>query len=188
MIKKYFLLFVVLLASCTSVPEKNVIDFDLQERQKLYQLKGWSFSGRMAVSNEQDSVTVSVEWAHQAGEDRLELSGPLGQGSSRIFLYKNEVRIESAGKHYQYFGDVDQLVSTELGFDVPATALRYWVLGLTDPLSAYSKTVDGFVQHGWQVVFKTMQLYETRQMPRKIYVMKDGAKLKLIINHWEMSM
>ncbi len=187
MIKRLVLLLsLVVLVSCAGTSEKSVVEFDLESRQFLYDLESWFFSGRMALSNQHDSVTVSLQWQHNADRDELELSGPLGQGASRISVWANSVKIESADQNAIYQGDVDQFFSARLGFDVPMTALKYWVLGLVDPAASYQQTVDGFIQYGWKVVYKSVQQTQNVQLPGKMTVFKDDAKLKLVISDWKI--
>jgi len=170
-----------LLASCASVPERNGIQFDLSGREHLYELSEWSFQGRISVSDENNAVSGSIEWLHRSKQENIKFSGPFGQGRAQIVLFENYVEINSAGERVSYFGDVDKVISSELGVALPVSSLKYWVLGLTSPGHSYKEFVGGFVQDGWRVTYSSLQ---AQNMPRKIRVEKEEAKLKLIINQW----
>jgi len=177
------LVLTLLLASCASVPEKDEVAFDLRGRESLYELSEWTFQGRVSVTDESNAVSGSIEWSHRVGEDHIKLSGPFGQGRTRIVIFDRHVEIDSAGEKISYFGGVDKVVSSRLGVELPVSSLKYWVLGLTSPLLSYKAFAGGFVQDGWRVSYLSMQ---AQNMPRKIRVEKGKAKLKLIINQWEM--
>ncbi len=160
--------------------------FDLLGRQALYKKETWSFSGRMSVIDKNHAFSAHVEWEHQSQKEKIKLSGPFGLGRTDIILGKQGVVFSSAGKPVRYVGDVDDIVSKELGVRVPISALKYWVLGVTDPETGYTEKHDGFVQHGWRITYLQMVGKGFYQLPQKIVIKQGEAKLKLIVNHWNM--
>jgi outer membrane lipoprotein LolB len=73
-----------------------------------------------------------------------------------------------------------------LGVFVPVRALRYWVLGLTQPDSPFFEVGDGFVQSNWDVHYLQMQNLGKEWLPRKIGVEHGEAKLKLVVDQWTL--
>lgn len=175
-----------LLISCADVPVKSTSPFQLSGRDYLYDTAKWSFAGRMAVSDENDSFSASISWNHQNRQDKLELAGLFGQGRTLIELTDDGVAIDYGDERLQYFGNVDELVSRQVGVDIPVTALKYWVLGLVQPGAEYGVVENGFVQSGWNVRYLQMQVVGQNDMPRKIRVEQGDVKLKLIINQWDL--
>lgn len=188
MIYKLFIVIVIatILASCTSIPDKLDSSFDLGLREDLYRKDAWLFSGRMSVVDEKHAVSASIEWRHHNKKEEIKLSGPFSLGKVRVVLTETDVEIDSAGKQVNYAGNVDDVVSTELGVAVPVSVLKYWVLGVTDPDSQYMPMVDGFVQHGWRVRYIQMQNKGGYDLPKKIIIELRETRLKLIIDHWDM--
>lgn len=176
----------ILLASCASIPDKIERPFNLLERQSLYEEKAWFFSGRMSVIDENHAVSANIEWQHQHQQEKIKLSGPFGLGRTGVVWTESGVEIDIAGEQKKYVGDVDEIVSSELGITVPVSALKFWVLGVTDPDVNFIEKEDGFIQHGWRVTYLQMQLSDRYELPRKITVKKGKAKLKLIVNYWKM--
>jgi len=179
------ILLAVLLSSCASTPDKIDGSFDLLSRDYLYEKKTWFFSGRMSVADEKNAVSASIEWDHLNSEDNIYMSGPFGQGRTKVVLTEDTVKIDLAGKQASYVGNVDDIVAAELGISIPISALKYWVLGVTEPKSEYKKLRNGFVQHGWNVIY--LQMQAEGELPRKMRVEQGNAKLKLIFNHWGIS-
>lgn len=178
------LMAVFLLSSCASLPDKVEKPFDLQARAALYGKNDWSFSGRMSVTDEVNAVSASIEWLHHNKLENIKLSGPFGQGRARIILTDTAVEVEQAGESIRYLGDVDEIVSTQIGVQLPASSLKYWVLGLTEPNVDYVQSESGFMQHGWKVTYLEMQSSGGFELPRKIKIERGKARLKLIINQW----
>jgi len=180
------LIMATLLVSCADVHVKPTIPFQLTARDYLYAKASWAFVGRMAVSDKNDSFSASITWKHQDSQDKLELSGPFGQGRTLIELTDEGVVIDNGDERMQYSGNADELVSRQVGVDIPVSALKYWVLGLVEPELEYDLLEKGFVQSGWNVKYQQMQVVGQNTMPRKIRVEQGDVKLKLIINHWDL--
>ncbi len=186
----FLVLLVGLLVSCADVAVKQVAPFfQLQGRDYLYDTNKWSFSGRLAVSNEQESLSLSISWNHLNTEDKIELSGPFGQGRALVKINNNTVDIDYGEKQSQLIGNVDDLVSKNTGVQVPVSALKYWVLGLVKPGASFVADEKGFFQLGWHVQYMQMQLVGNDKLPKKIKIERSGAgseRLKLIVDGWEL--
>ncbi len=180
------LLLLAVLASCTDVPIKSAIPFQLDEREYLYDSSVWSFVGRLALANENESFSASINWKHQADRDEIELAGPFGQGRTLLVLTGDSVVIDFGDKRLQHYGDLDEFISMYTGIVVPVSALKFWVLGLVEPAAKYVEFENGFLQSGWSVQYLQMQVEGQNEMPRKIRVEKELTKLKLIISHWDI--
>lgn len=182
-----FLLLTVFLTACSEVAIKPVSHYQLVDRKEFYTLEKWGFEGRLALSNGTDSWTASIEWNHADDKDELKLSGPLGQGAVAISLTKDFVIIDKGDDNVLQSAEVDALVEQQLGVFVPVRALRYWVLGLTAPDTAFVELTDGFEQEKWLVQYRQMQQINQQQwMPRKLRVQQDNINLKLIIDNWTL--
>ncbi|WP_459989612.1 lipoprotein insertase outer membrane protein LolB [Methylosoma difficile] len=156
------------------------------EEKVLYLLPEWQFSGRLAVSQKSDSWSASITWQHRPDDERIKLSGPLGQGAVKVHLDAVSVSIDRGDGKPQTSSDPQQFISEQLGLVVPIRALRYWVLGLPEPSVPSTKFGKGFNQLGWLVEFEQVQLFDGQVLPKKITVLNRQAKLKLIIDQWDL--
>lgn len=182
-----FGLFVLLLMACSTLPEKPVQEYLLADMQHLQQQQSWRFEGRLAMSDERDSVSAAISWRHHPEGDEIELTGPLSQGRVLVLVSADEVVIDEGDGQRVYPGKVDEVVTAQLGVDMPVNALRYWVLGVNDPGQAYVEHTGGFSQNGWQVSFKEMQQVKAQWLPKKVTAEKNKTKIKLIVDQWDLS-
>ncbi|NOQ36888.1 MAG: outer membrane lipoprotein LolB, partial [Methylococcaceae bacterium] len=151
----------------------------------FYQLKKWSFDGRLALFDGKESWSASIEWTHSDGKDELKLSGPLGQGAVAISLTENSVTIDRGDEQIQQSTDVDAFIEQQLGIFIPVRALRYWVLGLTAPEKEFVELTGGFEQEKWIIQYLQMQQTDKEKwMPRKLKAHQNKTRLKLIIDNW----
>lgn len=180
-------LIVLSLSACSSVDVKPVTHYDLTEKSHLYQLKQWSFTGRLGVTSATDSWSASIEWQHKPHQDKIKLAGPLGQGAVAITLTEENISIDTGEKIIQESENIDALIQQQLGVFVPVQALRYWVLGVTAPDKSYEIQTNGFTQAQWLIRYLQMQQLESQQwMPRKLTAQQQQTKLKLIIDNWDL--
>jgi outer membrane lipoprotein LolB len=173
-----------MLSACSIVPEEPEVHYSKLARQHLYKLQNWSFEGRLALTGKNDSWSANINWRHEPEDEKIKLSGPLGQGTTVIRLTGNLVTIDRGDGQAQSSTQPEQFINQQLGMFVPVHSLRYWVVGLPEPTSIFVETATGFKQAGWFIDYKQMRLVNDQSMPRKISVTNEQVKLKLIIDQW----
>jgi outer membrane lipoprotein LolB len=183
----FWLLLALWLFGCTPVPVQKEPPYSRELSEVLYDVNTWSMSGRVAIISNDDSWQADIDWAHKPGFDEINLSGPLGQGKTVIHLEENFVSIARGSDDVNFSDRPEQFINEQLGLLVPVKSLRYWVLGLPKPESAFVDVSGGFKQEGWQVLYQQMQSIENKSLPRKISVSNSQAKLKLIIDQWTLN-
>lgn len=139
------------------------------------------------MSNEIDSWSAKINWQHKAGKDVLNLSGPLGQGAVRIILHSDSIMIDQGDGQVGFSKNVDVYIKQQLGFFVPLSALRFWVLGLNEPDKPFVRFDDGFSQFSWNIRYHNYIQVGNDLMPRKISIENNSAKLKLVIDQWMLN-
>jgi outer membrane lipoprotein LolB len=178
---------VLLLSACSTAPIEPEIHYSKLAREHLYKLEQWSFEGRLALTGKNDSWQASINWGHKPDDEKIKLSGPLGQGATVIQLTGDLVTIDRGDDQLQSSTRPEEFINQQLGMFVPVHSLRYWVVGLPEPTSAFVETATGFTQSGWLIEYKQMQPVDNQSMPRKITVTNDQIKLKLFINQWVLN-
>jgi outer membrane lipoprotein LolB len=173
------------LLACADRIVKESALFKLEGRDYLYQKSKWTFSGRLAISDGEQSLSAAIVWGHDQHRDAIELSGAFGQGRTLIELTEGKMIVDNGDRRVQYSGQEDVLVSNLLGLAVPVSALKYWVRGLVLPEQGYVLIDKGFLQSQWQVKYLQMQFIGRDELPRKIKIDKGNARLKLVINQWQ---
>lgn len=181
-----WLYLVLLLSACSTAPVVPDAVYSRSARLHLYKLAQWSFDGRMALTGKNDSWSANIIWEHGPDKEQIKLSGPLGQGATVIRLTGDFVTIDRGGGDVQSSAQPEEFINQQLGMFVPVQSLRYWVAGLAEPTQAFVETGGGFKQAGWLVEYNQWQSVDGQSMPRKITVMNDRVKLKLIIDQWSL--
>lgn len=174
------------LNGCALTPEVPLQDFHLADRQHLQQMQSWVFEGRLAVVDEKDSVSLSIVWRHLKDQDNIELAGPLAQGRTKITVLPGQVVIDDGENRNVFYGNPEQVFSAQLGVDMPVDSLKFWVLGVNEPEQSYVEQSGGFNQTGWAVRYKEMQRVSSETLPKKITAEKNKAKIKLIVDQWDL--
>jgi outer membrane lipoprotein LolB len=178
---------VLILSGCTTAPVEPEAHYSKIAREHLYQLERWSFEGRLALTGKNDSWSASINWGHRPDDEKIKLSGPLGQGATVIQLTGDLVVIDRGDGRAQSSTQPEEFINQQLGMFVPVHSLRYWVVGLPEPTSAFVETATGFRQAGWFIEYKQMQPVDNQSMPRKITVTNEQVKLKLVIDQWVLN-
>ncbi len=187
MIKYCSIVMLLVMTSCASVPENQRNKFNLSGRKGLYEKTKWSFLGRIAIIDKNNAVSANIVWEHESESDAIELAGLFGLGRTKIVLTERRVEVSAEGKVYVETGEVNDIISAKLGVKVPFESLKYWVLGVVDPAASYTQQDYGFDQHGWKIRYLQMQEYNKAElMPRKMKVERGSAKIKLIVNQWDI--
>jgi outer membrane lipoprotein LolB len=178
---------VLMLSACSTVPVTPEAHYSRIAREHLYQLERWSFEGKLALTGKKDSWQANINWGHRPDDEKIKLSGPLGQGATVIQLTGDLVTIDRGNGQTQSSTQPEEFINQQLGMFVPVHSLRYWVVGLPEPTSAFVETATGFMQDGWFIEYKQMQPVDDQFMPRKITVMNEQVKLKLFIDQWVLN-
>lgn len=179
--------FILTLSACSTVPVEPEVSYSKTARERLYNLEQWSFDGRLALTGKNDSWSANINWGHKPDDEKIKLSGPLGQGATVIQLMGNLVTIDRGDGRVQSSTQPEEFINQQLGMFVPVHSLRYWVIGLPEPTDPFVETATGFKQAGWLVEYKQMQPVDNQSMPRKITVANEQVKLKLIIDQWVLN-
>lgn len=175
------------LTACSLISEKPLEGYQLAGMQHLQQQSVWYFEGRLAMVDEKDSISASINWHHRADKDEIELVGPLAQGRLAISVTPGVVVVDDGDSRQEYRGQVDRIVAEQLGVDMPVDALKYWVLGVNEPKGSFVEQEGGFFQAGWLVRYREMQRVNSKWLPKKITAEKDKTRIKLIVDQWNLS-
>ncbi len=176
-----------ILQGCADKVVKPVGDqYSISPKNALYQLNKWSFKGRLAIRDEKESWTASIEWSHTEEEDILKLSGPLGQTGGILIVSKEAVILDRGDGKTLHSTDINVFIEQQLGMKIPVQSLRYWVLGLTHPKHKFTALADGFRQNNWIIQYSQMQQSSQQWLPRKLKAFQNKTRLKLIIDQWNL--
>lgn len=150
----------------------------------------FSFSGRIMVKQGTNRDGTNLHWVHR-GYDEITLLGPLGYTSGRLYRDANGATLDDAyGKHH-VAADVESLMEKALGWSVPLSDLRYWVVAEPSPEgeSKIERNAKGqlevLTQQGWEINYSRYSSSKAGALPLEINMARDGIEVMLKIDSWE---
>lgn len=188
------------LASCARLPTQtpeSALDRAAHE-QALRALEHWHLGAKIGVRLPGDSGSARLSWKQDGERYRLSLSGPLGQGRIDIEGDPTGVTLTEAGEPPLEAASAEQLIFDSTGWELPVTALRSWVLGLTEPGAPVAQLEVGplgltrsFQQEGWQLRYDRYRQVESLYLPGLVVARRpltDGSEIRLTLAVHEWSL
>ena len=186
------LILLIALGGCaTTPPVVEAPDWGTRQAE-LWGLHDWRMTGRVAFTVAGEGGSASIDWRQSGQVSDLAVSGPLGVGSLRAILDPAGLRLEDGRGGRLVGGEAERALAARLGADVPVGSLRYWVLGTPAPDLPAEETVaadgraSGFTQDGWRIVVGRYEPTPGGALPTRLTLERDGARLKLAVNRWEV--
>jgi len=128
-----------------------------EQRDALAGVSRYALTGRVAVAADGEGFSGSLRYQQQERRAELAIDGPLGMGGVRVNVDGEAVTIsDSRGESFDGPAARAEL-EQRLGFTLPLTELRWWLLGIPAPgevdvtAEAASGEIHGFMQNGWRV-------------------------------------
>ena len=162
-----------------------------EQRAALEKLDHYALNGRVAVAAQGQGFSATLRYQQQPRGSNLALDGPLGIGGLRVQIDGQDIEIAtSRGEKLDGQSARDEL-ERRLGFQLPLTELRWWLLGIPAPgeasvnQDAGSGEIHDFTQGGWRVSINTRAAGLGFSLPQKMTAEREGARLKLFVQGWE---
>ena len=167
------------------------IDLDLQNQRE--QIQSWKLNGRLSITSEKESGTVSFYWSQDDERYLMSFIAPLGQGTFALRGGEGDgVYLLTAQDEVLHADDAETLLKQSVGWHVPVSGFKYWVRGLQEPgVDVTNQQFDdmGLItemqQADWNIRIKRYMDVEGLDLPAKIFMHNDHVKLKLIIQTWD---
>ena len=182
-----------LLSGCASRPVTQLPELtDWQVRQEvLGAVSDWEFSGRIAVSAGEEGFNGKLRWAQKDDNFQATVSGPLGigtvriegDGESAVLTDKEGVRTE--------LQNVEQELLYRYGWTIPVKSLRYWALGIPDPMSDAQTELNEdhqlarLEQGDWVLSISSYKVNGGQSMPNRLSVSKFETRVRIVIDKWK---
>lgn len=197
------LLLVSLMQGCASTIE---IPLTLTEppqwQETIAQLSGidnWEFSGKIGVKVPEriDSAVIN-RWKQDEAQFIIDLSSAIfGLGATRIEGNPNYIVMTESGEAPIISYQPTELIQQHIGWPLPIAQLRYWVKGIPAPIQTTEDQIKAIKfngngelsqlnQNGWQINYSKYTLFNNINLPRKIILRQQQAKITVIINDWQL--
>ena len=188
---------VVFLAACASPPVRqqgNAATLGMQEQRErhLANTDHWTLEGRLSVSDGKDSGSGGLVW-HQEG-DRYDFTvrAPVTGRSFRLSGGPDGAELEGLDGGTRRGPDAESLMASTVGWQIPMTELKRWVLGLradagaADIAFGADRLPSRLVQDGWTVDYKQWDASQTPAMPTRVFAEKPPFKVRLSVESWSL--
>ncbi|UTF61322.1 lipoprotein insertase outer membrane protein LolB [Gilvimarinus sp. DA14] len=189
----------LLLSHCAQLPEQSPDSLNLSANQQaLRALEKWQLQGKLGVRLPDDNGSARLSWQQHNDSFFISLSGPLGQGRVEINGEPGRVVLRD-GEHAPISAESPEaLIFQATGWDLPVSALRYWVLGLpvadtevTQLSYRDDQLPERFSQLGWQLHFKRYYQQQGLWLPSLLSATTqtpggENIRLTVAINQWEL--
>lgn len=150
----------------------------------------FAFNGRVAVKHGGERTSAGLRWVHGADEDEILLLAPLGQTAARIHRDAREVILDEGGRHH-VAQDVGVLTHQVLGWELPLSGLRYWVMAVPAHGSAADirRNANGQIevlrQDGWEIHYSRYAALAADSLPLRFVLRREQLEIMVLIDEWE---
>ena len=189
-------LMILFLSGCATrqpVSEDIRNAFWQRHSEQLIELHSWQLKGRIAIQRGKEGGSVSLHWQQDRHNYFLRVVAPLGRGTYELSGSEDGVVMRTEKNKLLHADNPETLLQENLGWQVPLSALRYWVRGLPEPdIKTDSLILDEkgritkLSQSGWQISYIPYVKNSGYELPGKIFMQNDRLKLRLVIRDWKI--
>jgi outer membrane lipoprotein LolB len=182
-----------LLAACaTTRPTIDLPEISTWElrQEVLGNLVDWEFRGRIAVKAGDEGFNGKFNWTQTGDRFYATVSGPLGIGTVLIEGTDDAILLTDKDGEVTALIDPEAELLYRYGWTIPVASLRYWALGIPDPLLPAETEIDEqgrlsrLLQGSWSVVISRYRENAGQEMPRTLTATNPDARVRMVIDKW----
>lgn len=167
----------------------------MKSRQQAFaHVQKWTVNGRVSIVSGQDGWNGTLAWKQLDRQHfDIRIIAPLGQGTLMLSGTPDQVVLRTSdGKPPLVAADAESLLYTRMGWQMPVSGMRYWVLGVPGPGPVKSVRYDKqgrpaeLEQDGWQIRFLRYRRVNQVHVPDKMVFENARFRVKMIIKKWKL--
>lgn len=179
-----------------------------QHTNLLANFNTWTLTGRVGVKSPQGAYAGNLKWTQNQDHFSINISGPLGQGTTSIQGNAEEVTLTEGKTGQTNRGDPTSLMNQALGWSLPIHDLTLWIKGHPgthkvrhnfnrgiSPTPHDTQVSDiklnngntlSLLQHAdWRIEYHRYQTGAGNiPLPYKVVASNSNLKLTFIIKNW----
>lgn len=163
----------------------------LQQRvDQLSQVQTWQLTGRFSLVTETEAWSGQLYWRQSVNNFLIQFNAPSGQGALQLAGDNDMVELRLAnGESYQA-KDAETLLRQQTSWDLPVTAMWFWIRALPDPQQPHhlqlteQEQIKQLEQNDWHVEYDGYQQYGSLYFPRKVTIKNQDTRLRVIVTNW----
>lgn len=183
-------------ACAVSPPQPPVADAEAAWRDRVVELSDqdeWQLQGRLALAVGEERWNAHMRWQQHDADYDIRVLGPFGRQAARLQGDESGVVLQTRDGETHRARDADALVYHALGWRLPVTGLRYWILGIPAPRSELEERVldaagraSQLHQGGWTVRYQGYDETRRPALPQRMTLEYDEIRLRLVMDEWRM--
>ena len=176
-------IWVFVLSACAIAPKPALIARDAAS------LQSWQARGRMAVAGVSTGGSGSFIWTQTGRSADVRLRGPVGIGSLHLTIGDSSLEIDTGESAPLRAEQAQAELAARLGAEVPAQALRYWLVGLAAPGNHEWSRENGeaiLLQDDWRIDYQRYITTDGVRLPAKLVAVSGLAKVRIVVDRWSI--
>ena len=151
-------------------------------------------AGRISARRGSEAVTANFAWSHTPGDDRFDVSTPLGQVVARMSGDASGVRVERPGEAAVAYPDWGALTQAVFGVAIPVQGLSSWIQGAPSSGAASAVEPDAsgrplvLREQGWEIVYAYAEASAGARMRPFRLVMRypdsEPIEVRIVVDRW----
>lgn len=157
---------------------------------QISQIDGWQITGKLGLKTPDESGSATLQWLQRQSYFDIRLSGPLGQGASRLTGRPGATELEIANQGRYSAESPEALLEEQLGWQLPVSHLLWWVRGLPEPDSRSQLILDAdsrlarLTQDEWRVDYLNYLEQDGFALPSRLKLYGKDLEITLVIKDW----
>ena len=181
--------FVILLLLSGCSPKIPSFRYITQKARKyqLQRIKDFNVYGRLIIQNKQKEV-IKFQWIQKNGNYVIYVYSLFNIVAFKIEGDKNRATLFESETKKQVAKNVEELMLENIGWYLPLSFFRYWILTLPVPNISYRAKFDKYnhliflKQKGWIIKYSDFKTVKNVDLPRKILISYHNFKFDLSIS------
>jgi len=161
-----------------------------QRSTQIGLIRDWSLAGRAVVKNGRRSWHFGLYWKTSADGYSIELKTPLGQGVARLRSGAAGAELQIPDEPTLRSDDARALLARRFGWQIPATLMTRWVLGLPAHQRADIPVLDergaalAINEAGWDIRYRRYAEWDGYRLPAMIVMNQGSTEVRVVIDEW----
>lgn len=200
MSRLWWLCVVLALAACAPtrvVREGPPADAQAGERlmsareSQLFERNRFDLNGRIAISDGNDGGSGRFEWQQRGLATTLRFFAPVSARNWRLEVLPGQALLIESNGAIRVANNAEELLRREVKLNLPADALRYWVLGMRAPGAESEIELDEhgqlalLRQSGWEIRYVGFDQAQDPPLPRKLYARAGEHQVRISVRTWK---
>lgn len=176
-----------LLTACTTAPTAPLAAAD---RLDPATLQNWSAEGKLGLKFKDKGGSLYFTWAETEAGFTLDLSGPLGQGQTRLAGKSGLVTLDNSSTGHVEAETPEAVMQQTMGWQAPVSYLRFWLRGLPATTQAELQRGAGgeltqIREDGWQADIERYSDAGHYHLPSKLVITGPDTRIIVVVSDWQ---